>query len=162
GTSPSTTASVRYTMSRFPLFDRSRLKLLDVSERGHDLSCIDCRSLVSPASPYEHPDFLLLIDKIAEAHSSRRPIVWMMGAHPVKLGLSRFIIDLIERRLITHGATNGAGLIHDYELALVGGTSEDVAKWIALGQFGLWKQSGTLNDLIRRAFANGEGLGEAA
>ena len=54
----------------------------------------------------------------------------MMGAHPIKLGLSRFLIDLIARRRITHLATNGAGLIHDFELASFGGTSESVAQWI--------------------------------
>ena len=55
----------------------------------------------------------------------------MLGGHPIKLGLSRYIIDLIERGLITHVATNGAGIIHDFELALVGGTSEDVSRWIS-------------------------------
>jgi hypothetical protein len=84
-----------------------------------------------------------------------------MGAHPIKLGLSRFLIDLIDCRLITHLATNGAGLIHDFELALAGGTSEDVAKWIRAGQFGLWRETGRLNDIIRLAASRGEGLGEA-
>jgi SAM-dependent methyltransferase len=74
---------------------------------------------------------------------------------------SVFLIDLIDRRLITHLATNGAGLIHDFELALAGGTSEDVAKWIQLGQFGLWRETGRLNDIIRQAAGKGEGLGEA-
>src|SRR5262249_45558766 len=91
----------------------------------------------------------------------RRPVVLMMGGHPIKLGLSRFLIDLIERRLITHLATNGAGIIHDFELALAGGTSEDVARWVRAGQFGLWRETGRLNDLIREAAEAGEGLGEA-
>jgi hypothetical protein len=85
----------------------------------------------------------------------------MLGGHPIKLGLSRFLIDLSERRLVTHLATNGAGLIHDFELALAGGTSEDVARWIKEGQFGLWRETGRLNDVIRAAARRGEGLGEA-
>ncbi len=69
----------------------------------------------------------------------------MMGAHVIKLGLSRYIVDLIERQIVTHVATNGAGIIHDFELALLGGTSESVARWITLGQFGLWSETGRLN-----------------
>jgi hypothetical protein len=85
----------------------------------------------------------------------------MMGAHPIKLGLSRYLIDLIERGIVTHLATNGAGVIHDFELALGDGTSEDVPKWIQRGQFGLWKETGRLNEIIAAAARRGEGLGEA-
>ncbi len=85
----------------------------------------------------------------------------MMGAHPIKLGLSRFLIDLIERRLITHLATNGAGMIHDFELATVGGTSESVARWIREGQFGLWRETGRLNEIVAEAATRDEGIGEA-
>ncbi|HUG70210.1 MAG TPA: hypothetical protein VMM76_20845, partial [Pirellulaceae bacterium] len=81
--------------------------------------------------------------------------------HPIKLGLSRFLVDLIERRLLTHLATNGAGIIHDFELAVAGGTSEDVAKWIQTGQFGLWRETSRLNDVIAEAASRDEGLGEA-
>ncbi len=84
-----------------------------------------------------------------------------MGGHPIKLGLSRYLIDLIERRLITHLATNGSALVHDFELSLAGGTSEDVARYIKEGQFGLWRETSRLNDVIREAAARGEGLGEA-
>jgi hypothetical protein len=85
----------------------------------------------------------------------------LLGGHPIKLGLSRYLIDLVERRLVTHLATNGAGVIHDFELALAGGTSEDVARWLQVGQFGLWRETGRLNDVIREAARRGEGLGDA-
>ncbi len=85
----------------------------------------------------------------------------MMGAHPVKLGLNRFLVDLIERGMITHLATNGAGLIHDFELAWGQGTSESVPRWIREGQFGLWRETGRLNEIICQAARRGEGLGEA-
>ena len=84
----------------------------------------------------------------------------MMGAHVIKLGLSQYVVDLIERRLVTHVALNGAGIIHDFELALLGGTSESVASWIRLGQYGLWNETGRLNDVIREATERGDGIGE--
>ena len=96
---------------------------------------------------------------IAGARQADRPVIVMMGGHPIKLGLSRFLIDLIERRLVTHLATNGAGIIHDFELAVAGGTSEDVAKWIHAGQFGLWQETSRLNDMIVEAAERHEGLG---
>ncbi|MEX0727111.1 MAG: hypothetical protein WD065_12620 [Planctomycetaceae bacterium] len=81
--------------------------------------------------------------------TANRNNIAMLGGHAIKLGLSRYIIDLIERGLITHVATNGAGIIHDFELALIGGTSEDVARWINVGQFGLWQETSRLNDIGR-------------
>lgn len=84
----------------------------------------------------------------------------MIGGHPIKLGLSRFLIDLIERGCISLLATNGSGLIHDFELAAYGGTSEDVAKWIKVGQFGLWRETGRLNDVVGEAASRNEGFGE--
>lgn len=148
-------------MSRYELFDRRRLELFDVDRRGHDLLAERCLPLAPVEQPYAHPEFPELVRAIAAARASDRPVILMMGGHPIKLGLSRFLVDLIERRLVTHLATAGAGVIHDFELALLGGTSEDVPKWIAQGQFGLWKETGRLNDVIAEAAQKDEGLGEA-
>lgn len=148
-------------MSRYPLFDRSQIRLADLESRGHDLRAADCRTLDAPFELYEHPEYPELIDQIAEARRRDRPVIVLIGGHPVKLGLSRYLIDLMERGIITHLAANGAVLIHDFELALAGGTSESVPKWIQLGQFGLWRQSSRLNDVIAEAARRGEGLGEA-
>jgi hypothetical protein len=148
-------------MSRYKLFDRSALELRPLSERGHDLRREDCRTLDAPIEPYFAPGFDELIDRIATARQCGRPVILFLGGHPVKLGLSRYLIDLIERRIVTHVATNGAGLIHDFELASVGGTSEDVAKWIKIGQFGLWQETSRLNAIIGEAAERGEGIGEA-
>jgi hypothetical protein len=148
-------------MSRYPLFDRKSLKLAPLSERGHELTPDRCAALAPPAGPYAHREFGALVDAIVDARAADRPVIWMMGAHPIKLGLNRFLIDLIERGWITHLATNGAGLIHDYELAWGQGTSEDVPRWIGRGQFGLWHETGRLNDIVREAARVGEGLGEA-
>jgi hypothetical protein len=148
-------------MSRYELFDRSQVELWDVARRGHDLRAEDCLPPVPPEKPYVHADLGHLVARIVAARHAGRPIILMMGAHPIKLGLSRFLVDLVERRWITHLATNGAGMIHDFELASFGGTSEGVAQWIQAGQFGLWRQTGALNDLALQAAASGQGLGEA-
>lgn len=148
-------------MSRYPLFDRSQIRLAELARRGHDLRADDCRSLDAPFEPYQHPEYRELIDQIVAARRQGRPVIAMIGGHPVKLGLSRYLIDLMERGVITHLAANGAVLIHDYELALGGGTSESVPKWIQLGQFGLWSETSRLNDIIARAARRGEGIGEA-
>lgn len=148
-------------MSRYPLFDRSQIRLAELAERGHDLLAADCRTLDAPFETYQHPEYPELIEQIAAARRQGRPVIAMIGAHPVKLGLSRYLIDLMERGIITHLAANGAVLIHDFELALGGGTSENVPKWIQRGQFGLWRETSRLNDIIAEAARNGDGLGEA-
>lgn len=148
-------------MSRYAQFDRSRIRLRELAERGHDLALADCLPLAAPEEPFDHPEFGDLVERIVAARRAGRPVIAMIGGHPIKLGLSRFLVDLIARRLITLLATNGAGIIHDFELALVGGTSEDVPKWIRQGQFGLWSETSRLNDIIVDAARQGEGLGEA-
>jgi hypothetical protein len=75
--------------------------------------------------------------------------------------VARFLIDLLERHLIDHLALNGAGPIHDWELALIGATTESVARYVASGEFGLWQETGRMNEVIRSAAAQGLGLGEA-
>jgi hypothetical protein len=149
-------------MSRYPLFNRREIALADLAARGHDTRAEDCHPLAPPRAPYKHPELAELVDHVVEARRHKRPVILMMGAHAIKLGLSRYLVDLVERGLVTHLATNGAGIIHDFELALGGGTSEDVARWIARGQFGLWRQTSRLNDVIFQAANRGEGLGEAA
>ena len=146
-------------MTRYALFPRQRIQLQSLRQRGHDLRPEDCLPL-TPGDDYDHPQLRELIDAVRTARRTNRPVILMMGAHPIKLGLSRFLIDLIERRWITHVATNGAGAIHDFELALGEGTSENVPYWIQRGQFGLWQETGGLNRIIRAAAQRGEGLGE--
>jgi hypothetical protein len=85
----------------------------------------------------------------------------MMGAHVLRAGVSRFLIDLLERGLLDHVAMNGAGPIHDWELALIGATTESVARYIQSGEFGLWHETGRMNDVIATAGREGLGLGEA-
>ncbi len=148
-------------MSRYPLFDRSKLHLRPLAERRNDLSIQGCLALDSPVPAFDHPEFPALIQAIVAARRAGRPVIWMIGAHVIKQGLSRYLVDLIDRGWITHLATNGAGIIHDFELAYQGATSEDVARYIKQGEFGMWSETGLVNVIVRIAASRGEGLGEA-
>jgi hypothetical protein len=145
----------------YPIFDRSRLKLNPLAERVHDMSLAEVLPLDAEVPLCEHPDLPAVAERVAHAHRQGRPVILMMGAHVVKVGLSRFVVDLLARGVVTHVAMNGAGPIHDFELALVGATTESVARYIREGQFGLWQETGRINDAIQAAARDGIGLGEA-
>jgi len=85
-----------------------------------------------------------------------------MGAHVIRAGVNRHIIDLLSRGFIDHIAMNGAGAIHDYELARIGATTESVERYIRSGEFGLWRETGELNDWVTEAADLELGLGENA
>jgi len=148
-------------MSRYPLFDRAAIELRNLVERQNLVQLGDCpRPGVTPPA-WRHADLEPLAQAIVAARDRDRPVILMMGAHVIKQGMSRFLVDLMERGLLTHIATNGAGIIHDFELARIGGTSEDVAHYIKAGDFGMWQQTGDLNRIIAEAQRRGEGAGEA-
>jgi len=84
-----------------------------------------------------------------------------MGGHVLREGLQRYVIDLMERKFLSCIALNGAGVIHDYEFALVGATTESVARYISEGQFGLWEETGRINDIVSIAARERRGIGEA-
>ena len=99
---------------------------------------------------------------IARAHRKGRPVIVGIGAHVIKVGLSPLVTDLMERGIITAVAMNGAGIIHDFELALMGHTSEEVDAEIDDGRFGMAEETGRiLNEAIGLGAAHGQGLGEA-
>ena len=107
-------------------------------------------------------DLKEIIKIIATAAIQNKMIILGMGAHPVKLGLSRIIIDLMKRGIIKAIATNGACIIHDTEIAMTGSTSEDVAEELKTGRFGMAKETAQfLNSAISEAYKEGIGLGEA-
>ncbi len=107
-------------------------------------------------------DFLKVVDAIAAAAKARKGVVVMLGGHVVKTGLSRLLIDLMERRVITHLAMNGSAAIHDYEVARFGSTSEDVAAGLRDGSFGMAEETGRgMNEAVVRGQAEQWGMGEA-
>ncbi len=102
-----------------------------------------------------------VVAAVVQARKDGRPVMLGMGAHSIKVGLSPVIIDLMERGVITSLALNGAGIIHDFELAFIGQTSEDVDKEILSGAFGMAEETGSmLNQAIRTAGTD-EGIGAA-
>ena len=105
--------------------------------------------------------FLDIAKGIVTAKETHKSVILMIGGHVVRSGVQRYIIDLMERGYISCLAMNGSVMIHDYEFALIGATTESVAKYIHGGQFGLWKETGWLNDIINDAYKQGKGMGEA-
>lgn len=104
----------------------------------------------------------LVTQAIARARSNERPVILGMGAHPIKVGISPVIIDLMKRGIITALATNGACIIHDFELSLLGRTSEDVASELCTGRFGMARETAKgLNRAINRGVKKGYGIGRA-
>ena len=107
-------------------------------------------------------DFKEVVSAIVAARNDGRAIVWGLGAHVLKTGLSPIVVDLMERGFVSAIATNGAGIIHDFELALAGGTSEEVEEALGPGRFGMAEETGTeINRAINDGVANGLGLGQA-
>ncbi|MFM2307978.1 MAG: hypothetical protein RLY87_98 [Chloroflexota bacterium] len=145
---------------RHPRFNRRDLRVLPLAERMHDMQRSDVLPLEPQSQPFTSPSLEALIPAIRTARQAEKPVIIIMGAHVIKQGTSRYIIDLMERGLVTHVALNGAGLIHDYELALIGATTESVAAYISQGQFGLWTETGAINDHISTAAARDLGIGE--
>lgn len=107
-------------------------------------------------------DFKAVVKAIVEARASGGGIIWGFGAHVIKAGLSPILVDLAERGYVSAFATNGAGIIHDFEIALAGATSEDVDEALGPGRFGMAEETGRLlNGAIADGVAQGLGLGQS-
>ena len=107
-------------------------------------------------------DFKDVVDAIVAAKRDGKAIIWGLGAHVLKTGLSPVLVDLMQRGFVSAIATNGAGIIHDFEIALSGGTSEDVDATLGPGTFGMAEETGTqLNRAINDGVAAGLGFGQS-
>jgi len=98
---------------------------------------------------------------IAAAKHNGRGVLWGIGAHVIKTGLSPIVVDLMARGFVSAIAMNGAGIIHDFEIALSGGTSEDVDESLGAGRFGMASETAQLNAVIQRGADNGLGIGQS-
>ena len=146
--------------SKYPVFDRSRLHLRPLAERKHDMEIDYLLELDDPVGEWGHPDLITIAERVNQARDRGAARILMMGAHVIKMGVSRVVVDLLRRGVFTHLAMNGAGAIHDYELARIGATTESVARYIRSGEFGLWEETGVLNEWAREAAELDLGLGE--
>lgn len=143
--------------------DFADIRTYSVKDR-HNLVTIENMSQpgIDEVLEWGNKDFEELVDRILEARSNERPVIWSMGAHVIKNGMSRYIIELVKRGLVTHISSNGAGSIHDFELAYNGGTSEDVPTAIEDGSFGMWEETGRwMNEALQAGVKEGLGYGES-
>jgi hypothetical protein len=146
----------------YPKLDRSLLAIKELSGRKNkvfiEVNCVPVTQEPADISA----DGKNLIQKTAErirmARQKQRPVMLTFGAHTIKNGMAPVLIRLMEEGWLTHLATNGAGIIHDWEFAFQGKSSEDVRENVEKGQFGIWKETGFFINLalIVGAF---EGLG---
>jgi len=147
-------------MSKYAAFDRSQLQIKPLAERANDLS-LDCLvPLAAPVPLPENAELKTTAERIVAARKNGRAVILAMGAHVLRAGVGPHLIDLMERGFVTHIAFNGAAIVHDYEFALIGQTTESVPRYISSGEFGLWRETGRLNDIVARGAAQGLGLGE--
>lgn len=107
-------------------------------------------------------DLRRAVQAVVDARTRNAGIIWGIGAHVIKTGVSPVVVDLMRRGFVSAVALNGAGIIHDFEIALSGATSEDVDESLGPGRFGMAEETGVLlNDAIRRGSERGQGLGQA-
>jgi len=107
-------------------------------------------------------DFKTIVRAIVEAKRQRAGILWGFGGHVIKTGVGPALIQLMERGFVSAIATNGSGMIHDFEIALIGATSEDVDEALGPGRFGMADETGrVLNEVITKGTAEGLGIGQS-
>ena len=140
----------------------SKIKTISIRQRKNKVRLSD---LIKPENSkvlFNSKDFDELAERIIDAYKNKKQIILMMGAHVIKVGMSLLVIDLMKKRIITHVAMNGAGPIHDFELALIGETSEYVEQTIEDGTFGMIEETGSiLNEAIKEGAKNNYGMGYA-
>lgn len=147
-----------------PQFDRSKLLIKPLNERVHDIQrthLLGLNDVPPELKPADMQSLATLGERLVAARQSGGSRLMLMGAHVIRAGVGPQLIDMMERGLITHIGMNGAGPIHDYELAKIGATCESVARYIRSGEFGLWHETGVMNDIVAQGVADGLGLGES-
>lgn len=159
-------------MTKFEKIDLKRVTTYSIAERqskvqsgqlaaAHRAGASFQDFLAALPSVLKASDLLNLAQDIVEARRQDLPVVLMMGAHVIKVGLSPVLIQAMRDGYITSLAMNGAGSIHDTELAYHGATSEDVAEGLSDGSFGMARETGEiLNETVRRGMGSGKGFGE--
>ncbi|MBI3793713.1 MAG: hypothetical protein HY280_03165 [Nitrospinae bacterium] len=143
------------------MIDRKKLLVKDLGKRVNDLNVGAIMGL-NPV-PCGNNSLAEVGKRIVRARRNGRSVILMAGGHVLRDGVQRYLIDLMERGYVSCLAFNGSGMIHDYEFALIGATTESVSKYIRRGEFGLWKETGFLNDHINKAHKKDKkvGMGEA-
>lgn len=159
-------------MSKYEAIDLSKVKTYSIKKRKNKVNKNDFAGVYKKGSSFKSfmktlPDILAgknfkeIVSAIINAKKKNKPVLVSMGAHVIKCGLSPIIIDLIKNKIISGIALNGAGSVHDVELAFCGITSEDVFEGMKTGKFGMAKETGCfLNESAQEAAIKNMGLGE--
>ena len=158
---------------RYREFDLSGVRTYPLSSRASKARAEDFARPVSPQATFAEwldslpsilaaQDVRRVVDAIVRARERDAAVMWGIGAHVIKTGVSPLLIDLMRRGYVSALAMNGAGIIHDFEIALSGATSEDVDEALGPGRFGMADETGRLlNAIVRRAADEGQGFGQA-
>lgn len=159
-------------MSKYKAIDLSKVKTYSIEKRKNKVNKSDFAGVYKKGSSFKSfiktlPDILAgksfkeIVAAIVSAKKKKKPVLISMGAHVIKCGLSPIIIDLIKNKIVSGIALNGAGSVHDAELALFGITSEEVFEGMKTGTFGMVKETGVfLNESAKEASLRNMGLGE--
>lgn len=160
-------------MSKSKRIDLKNIKTIPLNARKCKVAIADFAKTARKGSSFKSfydslprilvaQNFRNLVDAIVKAHAKKKIVIVMMGAHVIKCGLSPLVIDLMKRGVVKAVALNGAGVIHDTEIAMIGRTSEDVGEGILDGTFGMAQETASfINEAINRGFKDGVGIGEA-
>ncbi len=150
----------------YPQFNRDNLIIKSLAQRPNKLAIE--KDHVNPSqspAPFAAPAVKLMqetVRRIKTARQTGKPVIMAFGAHTIKNGLAPVLIQLMEQGWLTHLATNGAGIIHDWEFAYLGQSSEDVQANVARGEFGIWQETGFyINLAIVVGAYEGLGYGES-
>jgi len=145
-----------------PKFDRELLNIKSLKDRKNQIEIESSRVPLTfkPVNFREEDKNLIRMTavRILKARKEGRSVILAFGAHTIKNGLATILIELISKKWVTHLATNGAGIIHDWEFAFQGKSGEDVQENVKNGQFGIWEETGRFINLALIAGAY-EGLG---
>lgn len=146
-----------------PQLDRTRLELSPLANRVHDLGISSITEVKAVPREKIPRELFRVAQRMVLARRQGRAIIYLLGGHVLRDGVQRYLIDLMARKYVSCLAVNGACMIHDFEFALLGATTESVARYIVDGRFGLWRETGYLNDFINAAYQQDPtcGMGEA-
>jgi len=150
----------------YPQFDRSKLIIKSLAQRPNKLAIekdhVEPDQVPAPLNAPAQKHMQETVVRIQTARQAGKPVIMAFGAHTIKNGLAPVLIRLMEQGWITHLATNGAGIIHDWEFAYLGQSSEDVQANVARGEFGIWQETGFyINLAIIIGTYEGLGYGES-
>lgn len=144
------------------MLDFKKIKTFPIENRKCKVSIDDIVPIDAKIENIINDDFDELVKRIALAYKNNKKVIFMIGGHVIKTGMSLYIIELMKKGIISHIAMNGSCSIHDFELAFIGKTSEDVSESLDCGEWGMVEETGHhLNQAIIEAAKNNQGYGYA-